>query len=308
VKLYKVLGGVTGLNTKDDPVRLPYNEETGVQDLAVAFNVDVEDTGRVSRRKGFTNRIDANCHSLFAEENICLFVTGDALCWMYPDYGYAGLRNVTIGAKMRYCRVDDAVYYLNGYEIGKAISAVSSTWVMGTYSGPDTDRVYSDPPMGTDVCYHNGRIYIAQGDTVWYSEPFGFNLFDLTRSYWKVDSRVRTLRAVKDGIFVGSETNTYFYKGDEPKDTVRSTVATYPIIQYSDVNFLGRLVFPIGGGKYIDTHSGSLSALWLSEKGICYGGHDGDFYNLTEEKIVMPAGISGSGLVFDGRYVGLINP
>jgi len=309
-KRVKLFTGTNGLNTKIDPARIKYSPKSGISDLAACGNVDIDDTGRIGRRKGFTKQIAANCHSLFCDGGPCLFVTGDALCILHPDYTYTALRNVQPGARMRCVQVDDIAYYCNGFQAGRVADGLSMSWVMAdTQYGPDTKREFSDPPIGTDVAFFSSRIWVIEADTAWHSEPFGFNYFDLAKNFFKFDTELRMIRPVRDGIYFSSEVATYFYRGrGEPKEYIRTKVADYPAIQYSDVNFHGNLAFYQGGGMSIDTSSGELSAMWMSEKGICYGGYDGTFRNLTKDKIELPSAIKGSGLVFDGRYYGLLNP
>jgi len=311
IKVFKLLSATTGLNTKVDPVRLGYNPETGVQDLAVAYNVDVDDTGRVSRRKGFTSQVSADCHSVFCDGGACLYVTGDALTLLRTDYTTKALRNVQVGARMRYAQVDDEVYYCNGVQTGRVADEVSMSWVMAdTKYGPGTKREYSDPPVGTDVAFHAGRMWVAEGDTIWYSEPLGFNYFDLAGCYFKFNSQVRMIRPVKEGLFVSDEVATYFFRGiGDPKEYYKIKVANYPVVQYSDVKFFGKLVIFQGGEFIIDVSFGDLSALWMAEQGVCYGGYDGTFKNLTEEKIEkFPPALTGAGLFYKGSYIGLLNP
>jgi len=62
------------------------------------------------------------------------------------------------------------------------------------------------------------------------------------------------------------------------------------------------------GDAFIDFNTGELSAMWMSTKGICVGGHDGDFRNLTESKVDLPAANTGSGIVYKGRFIGILNP
>jgi hypothetical protein len=311
IKVFKLLSKTTGLNTKVDPVEIEYNPENGVQDLAVAYNVDISDGGRLSRRKGFTQQVDADCHSVFCDGGACLYVTGDALTLLRTDYSTKALRNVQPGARMRYAQVDDETYYCNGWQTGRVASEVSMSWVMAdTRYGPDTKREYSDPPVGTDVAFHAGRMWVAEGDTLWYSEPFGFNYFDLAGCYFKFNSQIRTVRPVKEGLFVSDEVATYYFRGvGDPKEYYKIKVADYPIVQYSDVKFFGKLVLYQGGEVSVDCSFGDLSAMWMSEKGICYGGYDGTFKNLTEYKIEkFPPALTGAGLFYRGNYIGLLDP
>ena len=310
-KIFKILSATTGLNTKVDPARLPYDPEKGIADLAVAYNVDIDDTGRVGRRKGFTQQVSTDCHSLFCDGGACLYVTGDALTLLRTDYGTKALRNVHAGSVMRYAQVNDETYYCNGWQTGRVADEVSMSWVMAdTWYGPDTDREYSDPPVGTDVAFHGGRMWVVEGDTVWYSEPFGLNYFDLAGCYFKFNTGVRMIRPVKEGIFISSSVATYFFRGlGDPKEYYKIKVADFPVVQYTDVRVFGKLVLYQGGEFTIDTSFGDMSAMWMSEEGICYAGYDGTFKNLTKYKVEkLPAALSGAGLLYKGNYFGLLNP
>jgi len=149
---------------------------------------------------------------------------------------------------------------------------------------------------------------VAQGNTCWYSEPYGFDLFDLTRNYIAVDSRIRMVRPVRDGIFVGSESAVFFMAGANPVEGRMVKVCDYPVVEWSDCNFHGTFVVTRTGEVYVEFDTGELSAIWMSTKGVCYGGYDGDFRNMTDRKVDLPAANTGSGVVYKGRFIGLLNP
>ena len=108
-----------GLVNKIDPSRHQYSEKDGVSELAEAVNIVFDETGSISRRLGYTiTSVISESHSLYCEDSIALFVTGDALCLLAEDMSYAPLRNVTRGARMSYAQIGDAVYYMNGAERG----------------------------------------------------------------------------------------------------------------------------------------------------------------------------------------------
>lgn len=299
-----IFQGTHGLNTKIDPARLGKNG--GVLDLAVAADVDVSDTGRLSRRKGYTKRTETAAHSLFCEQGPCLFVSGTGLYELHPDYISTLLATVTENARMSYAEINGRVYYLNGYERGYIENSEAHTWEKGTYYGPDTDRVFSDPPIGTIVRHYRNRMYIAQKNVLWFSEPGYFGAFDLARGFIMYATDIRMVRPVEDGIFVSTSRNTYFLKGNTPLEFVQVKVAPYPAVEGTDAPFSGSLIFGNNGITILE--GPGVSAMWLSEKGVCYGGPNG-FYNVTLDKIAdMPTGLTGAGLVHKGKYVGLIDP
>jgi len=307
--LLTILKATTGLNTKLDPVRLQYDKQAGIQELQAAVNVDIDDTGRISRRKGFEQKLAGSFHSLFSDGGVCLCVTGDALSILNGDFTTTPIRNVTRGAKMSYVQVEDKTYYTNGFETGYVYNSLSWSWVATELPGPDTDRTFNHPPTGKFLEYYKGRMYVAQGDTLWYSEPFSLNHFDLHRGFVRFGKPIVMVKAVTSGIFVSTVDRTFFLSGDSPATGyIRIRVADYAALSYSAITLNGRLSFGPGGEPSIESDTGNQSALWISKKGICYGAYDGGLVNLTKDKIDLPESLEGASLIIDDRYIALIEP
>jgi hypothetical protein len=101
----------TGLRNTVDPERF----DAG--DLVVANNVDIDVTGRLSRRGGRTLVTATATHSLWADREIALCVQGSQLFRIATDYSLSLLKSgLTAGQRMSYTRVDDRVYMSNGVE------------------------------------------------------------------------------------------------------------------------------------------------------------------------------------------------
>ncbi len=304
-----IFESTAGLDTKSDPAKLKWTPEGGFMDLAVAYNIDISDIGRISRRKGFTRRFASGAHSIFAYGSICLFVTDNALTVLHEDFSTNAIRNVTPGARMDYEPVGNEIYYANGHEIGVVIAGSSFGWVFTEYIGPETTRTFSNPPIGRLIEYYNGRVYIVQDDVVWYSEPFNLNAFDLARNYIQLPGYIRMLKAVAGGLYVSTETDIFFYKGSTPEDFHEVKVADYPAIEGTAQVIQGRINFGQDGKPDVEVAWGlEKSAILLAEKGVCWGGSGGEFFNLTEKRIKLPKASTGAGLFHEGKYVGLLNP
>jgi len=106
------------------------------------------------------------------------------------------------------------------------------------------------------------------------------------------------VRAVKDGLYVSTEYNTYYLNGYHPKEFFQTKVADYPAILGTDVLIDGR---KIRSGEIKDK-----VVMWASTEGICIGGPEGLFENLTERKLVYPSANIGAGVCIDDRYVCLL--
>jgi len=307
-KKIRLFTGSTGLNTQEDPARIQYNTKTGVQELAACENIDISDDGRISRRKGFTQQVDlSGCHSLFCEGRDCLFVHGDALCVLNKDYSYTAIRNVTPNARLRCRQVDDIVYYCNGFERGYVFEGTSYGWNMPTYYGPVTTKAFTDPPIGTDLEYYAGRMFVVQGKIVPYSELFDISTFE-RKSYLPFDREVVMFKAVKDGIYVSTDKETLFLSGNDAKALDITKIADYPAIKWTEVKIIGRLIFTKDGNAMILDKGGSACLLWLSKEGVCFGGPGGEFVNLTEHKVDLPTALTGCGFMYDHRYIGIMDP
>lgn len=296
-----MFSGSNGLNVKIDPARLRYDPSSGVQDLAVAYNVDHDQTGRISRRKGYEATIRTeNIHSLFCEDGPCLFITGNKLCLLNADFTYTELATVTPGAKMRYCEVADRLYYANGSEIGYVKDGAANDWVVGTYYGPETTRTFTGPPIGTRVASHNGYMYMITGSIAWHSEPFGPDLWDLARNFLPFATKIRMFYPLVGGIFVSSERATYWLQGDVPQEMVRRTVATYPVIEDTET--------PVDLSKVTTGEMRGVGVMWTAAEGICLGLPTGEMLNLTEGKLVYPSSLRGAALTLDDKYISLLEP
>src|SRR6266496_1779949 len=85
-------------------------ERFAVTDLVAAVNVDLDNSGRLARRAGYTSVLaGSRVHSLWSDENeeICLYVAAGVLYKMNPDYTSVALRAGLSDLPFAYTRVND---------------------------------------------------------------------------------------------------------------------------------------------------------------------------------------------------------
>ena len=110
----------------------------------------------------------------------------------------------------------------------------------------------SAPPVGQFIDYYNGRVYVAQDNYLFYSEPYNYGAFDMGNNYVEYPEKIRFMKALNNGIYVGSD-QVYFLRGDDPtKISQRAAYTCYPIYDTAIVvestlfnfeNIFGQAVF-----------------------------------------------------------------
>lgn len=367
-------------------------------DLQVAENVNIDKSGRLSRRDGYTNRVVADAHSIWADEtqSICMYVAAATLRRLSMDFSSVPLVALQDAlAPMAYMRVSDRVYFTNGRDKGIFEAGAVRTWGLpvaplpgaaaavgnmpaGRYqfamtwlradgqesgcglagqidlpaggaiaftlppvpqadvvarviyiSAPNAEVLYeaatvaaaessltwgSDPttlatplatqffgppPAGQLVAHYRGHTFVAVDDTIYVSDRYGYELFNLRR-YLQLDGRITLLAAHTEkestdtgrgsGFFVGTDRSMGIIAGSDP-----DSFQYVPKVDYGAVP--GTMRF-IDASLVRDGGSGARKLpLWLSVKGICIGLPDLLINNLTRTRYEMTAGGQGAAVV-----------
>ncbi len=305
-KPLSIFKATTGLNKKQDEVSLNYDPESGLTELSEAINVDIDDKGKILRRSGFES-IDSNAwHSLKGFGDFGLGVSGDSLYIIYRDSSVTGIRSgLTLNRRMSYEKVNDRIFYCNGIENGVVLDSVSWTWVstdLPSTPGIKYDMRYlSSAPVGDLVSYLSGRVYVAKGDTLFYSLPWAYYWFNLGQDFIPFSSIINMLCPTNAGMFIGTDKGLVFMKGWNPLETELMQVDDGKAVKWSNVEIDPKKLpegFRYAGKTWV----------WMSNKGICLGSGEGIFDNLTMERLDIEFAQEGAGFFDGSKYVGLLNP
>lgn len=293
-----IFRSTTGLNNVVDPARLGLDLKTGECELAAAYNVDIDQTGRVSRRRGLTQQRSEASHSGFCDGGDCLYVSSSNLCRLNTDFTTCEVlrSDLTLNMPMRYVQVAGRVYYSNGVQKGYVPQGGSDTaWDAAAYQGAETRKLYHAPPTGHLLAFYDSCILVAKDTAIYRSERFQYGWF---RRYAFVEGgRITMMQPVPGGLFVATESHTFFYAGDNIDQMQRREVAPYGVIE-------GTVTKATGSDIGLDAPE---VFLWATPKGVCIGGPGGLFRNMTENKLVYPAALRGCGVVKDSNYLVLLD-
>lgn len=148
-------------------------------------------------------------------------------------------------------------------------------------------RLLGAPPLATTHTYWNGRIYMAHGRLVWFTELYAYKFVDKTRNFWQFEGDVTMLGTVTDGIYVGTTEGVWFISGTalEPK---RMRVMDTAVVPGSMVYVPAELANPPQIPMSQDTDV-KVSILFLTSAGYCGGQDSGVCYNYSENKFQFPS-------------------
>jgi hypothetical protein len=145
-------------------------------------------------------------------------------------------------------------------------------------------RLLGKPPLATFLCYYNGRIYLAQGQTVWATEMFAYGLVDKTKNFMFFEHDITMLGTVADGIYVGTTHGVWFLSGTISGGGMkRQVVMDNGVLPGSMATVPKELANPPQVGNDVN-----VSICFMTDAGFCVADDGGTVYNLTEGKYFFP--------------------
>ena len=279
------IGTVSGINNVVDAARMEPHQ------LVYAHNVDISNKGKPSRRDGNTKKVtpSVNAHSMWGDNKKCFYVDGGSLKMLNEDYTSTTLRTGVSDYHMSFCEVNDQYYYTNPAVIGFIYNGVSNLLPV-----PTDEQRHAHLP-GQHIEYYNGRLYVARNQNIWYSDVNYLGQVDRRFNFMQFENEITMMKAVDDGLWIScgdiDRQTTYFVQGATREQFSRRRFANYGCIEGSDVKIKD-------GSKIGEGLSGTV-IMWATDEGICIGGNNGQFINITDGKFNYPDKRFGAGLFRD---------
>lgn len=194
---------------------------------------------------------------------------------------------------------DPTVVYINIYLTHKngdvfyrAIRIPNGT-PSAVYNGQTTEFVLAlktqdmySPPAGSLLAFYNGRMFVIDNEVAWYSIPNALELFALATDYLKFSDPVTLFAPVATGIWASTTKSIMFLSGQEPP---------FNIIEKADYGSPINPIMYVPG--QIFRMEGNIIT-WRSHRGICIGGNEGEFVNLTEDRYNVTEDVKRSELMY----------
>ena len=151
------------------------------------------------------------------------------------------------------------------------------------------------PYPGQLLADHGGRLWIASGATLWFTDSESPHWLFPSEGYFLLPEPITLLVSVEDGLFVGSATQTWFLRGTRPSDMSLQHAAPFGAVLGTGTT---RVPFDIFG------NDGAPCAVWIDSVGVlCLGRMGGSIKRITENRYRI--GPASSGEIAFGVFSGV---
>lgn len=283
-------------------------ERLAPQELELAVNIDIDDSGQARRRRGYDLAIAGEWHSIRGPLAGKVYGVKDGyLGIIRPGLSFYTL-GVLIGASPAcFTEVNDEAFFSSTNVSGvvgldEVVRPWGHTdgqgaWFSPVYTPTDTlgevgGSLLGDPPKATQIEAYKGRIYLARGKMLWATELFRYHYIDRTRGFFQFEHEITFLAAMGDGLYVGTTGGLYFMQGTFETFKLQQ-LTTSAVLPGSGVFVPTNLVHPQARNQDMPT---GLACLVMTNDGLVAGFDGGTCYNLTQGRVNFPKGISAAGL------------
>jgi len=190
------------------------------------------------------------------------------------------------------------------YFIGRVVNGISSTTITSIRHGVLPLKSFNvfPAPTGHIIRYAHSRLWIAQGSTLWYSDPLSYEWFRFQEAFLPFPERIRAVMPTAGGMWIASD-KLYYLAGQDPVKAKLTEKEPVKVVEGTDRKIVGAYIFfentPIGYKWLVTTDKGMY---------VCF--NDGVTLNMTERNVVFPEADKGTGLFIQkegiNRYLSIL--
>ena len=163
-------------------------------------------------------------------------------------------------------------------------------------ASPLLTQHFVPPPAGSFIASWKGWMLVAKDNRLYPSENYAPELFDLRKSI-PFSDKITMIAAVKNGVWIGTNSQVIWMNGDSPETWVFKVVAKYGVVP-------GTLDFGDGEALGDGAASGDPVAFFATKQGLRAGGSDGSFIDVNHARFAYPIQERGAGVV--RRHRGIV--
>jgi hypothetical protein len=192
--------------------------ELSLNMLRDAVNVDLKISGVPETRPNWEKVFDGTCHSLFEYDGRAFGVVDDVVGEL-SELGFQG--SFAVDGPVDWTVLNDAPVFVTP----QGVFTLSGARFTAQSDEQDVDESLIDLPGGHLIEYWNGRLVVARGSAILFSEPLRYGAHNPFKGYILLESRPQWMAALEGGVYVGLKNRVVFLSGRTPYDFEVKTVA-----------------------------------------------------------------------------------
>jgi hypothetical protein len=233
--------------------------------LSLAEDVNIDREGIVTTRNKWSLQDAEQYVSVFEYNNTTYAVRGTST----RSLGVVGESSFsvldTVAGPVSWTLLNGDPVYTDGEVIRVIKDGVATELSDGYFMGDEEDEYQLVPmPGGSEIHYWQGRLLVARGNSLLWSEAMRYDKHSATRNFVQFSSKVIWVAPLVTGVYVGTRDNSYFLSGSDPAKFTKRIV--------------GGESAPGVAAIYNPRHSkqvGEEVALWFTRDGIAVGNQEG---------------------------------
>lgn len=170
------------------------------------------------------------------------------------------------------------------YQVAEVPLGVGTFDLLANTPGKLTDGQFKRRMRGGSIVrVFNGRLLIARGNTLQFSEPYRYGLTDVRHGFIQFNSEVIMVEPTVGGVYVGTCEAVYFLDGNGPGNFTQSVVSTN-----APTPGASTLVAPSALPEDMVKGSEGMVAVWLGRMGYSIGLSSGTVHDAQSDRISLP--------------------
>lgn len=147
---------------------------------------------------------------------------------------------------------------------------------------------------GAYVKSWNGRLLVARGNALHFSEPMNYGLTSPRHGFVQFEKEVTFIECVSGGVFIGQPDRVIFLSGSKPKEWSLTPAARCTPVPGSSILIDAATLDPQSGIS-------GLVACWLCEWGFAIGTAQGQVIFPQQKRVRLPNHTGGRTVLNDNR-------
>lgn len=215
-----------GLNTLAADNAKPYSARDGYLFTSVANNVEIDENATIRTSRGFfllQPLLDERPQYLIERTDGLLYSSRGFL--FFSDKDFSNRRRLAAGLS-----VDEEIFFVNaggwtfysdGTHAGVFDGTACGPWRQADVSKENSEKKFIEPPSGKYLTLCLGRIFLAKGKVLWFTEPQSFFLVDPSRGFVVFDEEIQGIVSMTDKLFVFLESRIEIFEKPGSSDMCR---------------------------------------------------------------------------------------